>query len=121
VQIVPLDPSLAHPIGPRLFEVRLASAVELAAGTGEAHAYLLSFEPGGAIGPHAAEFGQLFLAVSGDGWVSGRDGVRTALREGDAAFFERGEIHAKGSETGLTALMIQVRDLGVAAVLGRGD
>jgi quercetin dioxygenase-like cupin family protein len=121
VQIVPLDPSLAEAIGPRTFEVKLASAVELAAGAGEAHAYLLRFEPGGEIGPHAAEFGQLFLAVSGNGWVSGADGARTALSEGAAAFFERGEVHSKGSETGLTALMVQVRDLDVAAALARGD
>jgi quercetin dioxygenase-like cupin family protein len=120
VQIVPLDPSLAEPIGPRPFAVELASAVKLAHGAGEAHAYLLSFEPGGEIGPHVAQFGQLFLAVSGDGWVSGADGVRTALREGEAAFFERGEVHSKGSETGLTALMVQVRDLEFAALAGRG-
>jgi hypothetical protein len=33
------------------------------------------------------------------------------LSEGEAAFIERGEVHSKGSETGLTALMVQVRDL----------
>jgi quercetin dioxygenase-like cupin family protein len=120
VRIVRLDASLAEPIGPRPFAVELAAAVELASGEGEAHAYLVSFEAGGEIGPHTAEFGQLFLAVSGSGWVSAGDGVRTALREGEAAFFERGEVHSKGSETGLTALMVQVRDLEVAAPPARG-
>ena len=62
------------------------------------------------IGPHEAGFGQLFLAVSGDGWVAGEDGVRQPLREGESAFIARGEIHSKGSDTGLTALMVQVRD-----------
>ena len=49
--------------------------------------------------------------MSGAGWVAGSDGERLPLAEGQAAFIERGEIHAKGSETGLTALVVQVRDL----------
>jgi hypothetical protein len=32
------------------------------------------------------------------------------------ALIQRGEIHSKGSETGLTAVMIQVRDLALLAV-----
>jgi quercetin dioxygenase-like cupin family protein len=111
MQIVRFDASLAEPIGSRPYEVKLASSIALAEGAGEAHAYVLYFEPGGEIGPHEAGFGQLFFAVSGDGWVAGGDGERLALAQGQAAFIERGEIHSKGTETGLTALMIQVRDL----------
>jgi hypothetical protein len=55
--------------------------------------------------------GQLLFALSGDGWVAGDDGERLPLAEGQAAFISRGEIHSKGSETGLTALMLQVREL----------
>jgi hypothetical protein len=33
------------------------------------------------------------------------------LSEGEAAFISRGEVHSKGSEGGMTALMVQVRDL----------
>jgi hypothetical protein len=43
--------------------------------------------------------------------VAGGDGVRQTLATGEAAFIFRGETHSKGSETGLTALMVQVRDL----------
>jgi hypothetical protein len=43
--------------------------------------------------------------------VSGRDGVRTEIGDGDVVLFDRGEHHAKGSETGMTAVMVQVRDL----------
>jgi quercetin dioxygenase-like cupin family protein len=111
VKIVRLDASAADRIGPRPYDVKLASAREVAEGSGEAHAYVLYFEPGGEIGPHEAGFGQLFFAVSGSGWVAGEDGVRRALDDGDAALFARGERHSKGSENGLTALMIQVRDL----------
>jgi quercetin dioxygenase-like cupin family protein len=111
VKILRLDASAADRIGPRPYDVRLTSALEVAAGGGEAHVYVLHFEPGGEIGPHEAGFGQILFAVSGDGWVAGEDGVRRPLAEGNAAFISRGEQHSKGSESGLTALMIQVRDL----------
>jgi hypothetical protein len=39
-----------------------------------------------------------------------------AEAEGQVALIQRGEIHSKGSETGLTAVMIQVRDLALLAV-----
>ncbi len=39
------------------------------------------------------------------------NGERISLREGEVAFIRRGEIHSKGSDTGMTAFMVQVRDL----------
>jgi quercetin dioxygenase-like cupin family protein len=111
MKILPLNPATTEPIGPRPYEVTLARSAELAAGEGEAHAYVVRFEPGGIIGPHEAGFGQLFVALEGDGWAAGEDGERMALSTGEAAFIHRGEVHSKGSETGMTALMIQVRDL----------
>lgn len=111
MKILRFDSSLAERIGRRPYQVKLASSIELAEGEGEAHAYVLYFEPGGEIGAHEAGFGQLFFAVSGNGWVAGGDGVRVPLAEGEAAFISRGEIHSKGSETGLTALMVQIRNL----------
>jgi quercetin dioxygenase-like cupin family protein len=88
------------------YESSLASSIEFAEGVGEAHAYITFFELGGAIGPHEAGFGQILFAVSGSGWVTGSDGVRVPLAEGHAAFIRRGEIHAKGSETGMKALIV---------------
>jgi quercetin dioxygenase-like cupin family protein len=116
VDILRLDANRAQRIGPRPYEVKRTASIELAQGEGEAHAYILYFEPGGEIGPHEAGFGQLFFAVAGDGWVAGGDGVRFPLAEGQVAFIHRGEIHSKGSETGLTALMVQVRDLAPLAL-----
>jgi quercetin dioxygenase-like cupin family protein len=113
VRIVRPTEDAAEPIGPRPYAVRDTSSLEIAAGDGEAHAYVLYFGPGGEIGPHEAGFGQLFLALSGEGWVAGGDGIRQALATGDAAFISRGEIHSKGSEFGMTALMVQVRELTV--------
>ena len=111
VRIIRPESRLADSIEARPYPVRLASAIKLAEGGGEAHAYVMYLEPGGEIGPHEAGYGQLFFAVSGEGWVAGGDGVRRPLAQGEAAFITRGEIHSKGSETGLTALMVQVRDL----------
>jgi quercetin dioxygenase-like cupin family protein len=96
------------------FRSQRAASLEVAEGAGEAHAYVIYFEPGGEIGPHEAGFGQIFLAVAGSGWVAGGDGARVQLAEGDAAFIRRGEVHSKGSETGMTAFMVQVRDLAPA-------
>ncbi|MGH9155171.1 MAG: cupin domain-containing protein [Acidimicrobiales bacterium] len=91
-----------------------ASAVRLADGHGEAHAYLLSFEAGGAIGRHEAGYAQLFIVLAGHGWVAGNDGLRIEISAGDIVMFDRGEQHAKGSDTGMSVVMVQVRDLDAA-------
>ena len=36
------------------------------------------------------------------------------MHAGDVVVFQRGEQHAKGSDTGMTALMVQVRDLTIS-------
>ena len=96
------------------FESVSAASRLLADGEGEAHLHWVRFEPGGKLGAHPTGFGQLFVVVDGSGWASGADGRRVELRAGQAVFFERGELHAKGSDAGMTALMIQVADLRLA-------
>ena len=97
-----------------LYQSHGASALPLADGRGDGHVYCIRFAPGGAIGPHEANFGQLFLVLAGSGWVSGGDGVARPLGMGQAALIGRGEVHAKGSETGMTALMVQLTELAAA-------
>ena len=80
-------------------------------GSGDAHVYTVHFDPGGEIGRHEAGFDQLFIVIEGSGWASGGDGVRHPLETGEAARFQRGEVHAKGSDEGMTALMVQVTSL----------
>jgi len=92
-----------------------ARAVLGARGEGKTHVYALYFEPGGRIGRHRAGPAQLFLAVAGSGWVEDGDGVRRVIRTGEAALIERGEVHAKGSDSGMAAVMIQVESLGAAS------
>ena len=113
VKIIDCSEERAEPI--ERFESVGASSVRLGDGHGEAHVYCIRFEPGGKIGQHPTGFGQLFLVVDGAGWVSGQDGVRVELAAGQGAYFPRGELHAKGSDVGMTAIMIQVRELEPAA------
>lgn len=88
-----------------------AASAELSNGGGESHVHVLRFAPGGAVGPHPTGFAQLLVPIAGAGWVSDHTGARHDLAVGQAAFFGRGELHAKGSERGMTAVMIQVGDL----------
>lgn len=87
---------------------RGATAQPLAHGDGETHVYVVHLAAGGEIGPHPAGIGQLFLVVVGSGWVAGADGVRRPLRAGQGAVIARGEVHAKGSDAGCSAVMIQL-------------
>jgi quercetin dioxygenase-like cupin family protein len=104
----PAEPIIAY-------ESVAARARELAGGQGEAHVYCVRLEPGGKIGEHPAGFGQLFLVIEGAGWAAGADGRRVEIRAGQGVYFDRGERHSKGSDRGMTALMIQVTDLRLSA------
>jgi quercetin dioxygenase-like cupin family protein len=99
----------------REFESSGVTGSSLGIGAGEAHVHTIQFEPGGRIGPHRAGFGELLVPVAGSGWAAGPDGVQFPLELGQAVYFARGELHSKGSETGMTALMILVRDLRLEA------
>jgi quercetin dioxygenase-like cupin family protein len=99
-----------------VYESHGAYALPLGEGRGEGHVYCVRIAPGGAIGPHEAGFGQLFLVVAGSGWISGADGVPRPFGAGRGAFIPRGEVHAKGSATGMTAIMVQLTELAPAPV-----
>ena len=114
-----IDFTAGHDTPISVYDSHGAYALPLGEGRGESHAYCIRIDPGGAIGPHEAGFGQLFLVVAGNGWVSGADGARQPIGMGFGAFIARGEVHAKGSDTGLTAIMVQVTDL-AAAPMARG-
>lgn len=108
MRIYDFDPGMGYPVA--FYQSRAAQVAELGTGTGESHAFLLHFEAGGVINPHPAEFGQLFAPMEGSGWIEGGDGMRHPIRPGQVAFVERGEMHAKGSDDGMTVLMIQIRE-----------
>lgn len=62
---------------------------------------------GGVVGHHPAVVPQLFLVVSGEGWVRGEDDVRVPIAAGQAAFWTAGEGHESGTERGMVALVIE--------------
>ena len=88
-------------------------AAEVANGAGDAHFHVLRIEPGGAIGPHQAGFGQLFMILGGRGWVAGEDGIRVSLAAGQAAYIRKGEVHSKGADEAVVCLVLQVTELGL--------
>lgn len=95
------------------FNSSRASSMELVSGVGPAHVHVVRMEAGGVIGPHEAGFGQLFHVISGVGWAAGPEGTRCPLEPGQAAFISRGELHSKGAQSEILALIIQVEQLRV--------
>lgn len=68
-------------------------------------------DPGGKIGNHQAATRQLFLVVQGQGWVKSGRAEPIPIRAGQAAFWEEGEWHESGTETGMMAVVIEGDDL----------
>lgn len=75
------------------------------------HIGCLTIERNGIIGMHPAPVPQLFFVMNGEGWVMGKEGNKTVLRAGQAAYWEAGEHHESGSEHGMTVLVLESRDL----------
>lgn len=105
MRILDFQKGLADPIA--RFRSERASSVSLGHGQGDVHVYAVHFDADGIIGTHPTGYCQLFLVVQGQGWVSGADGVRVRVAAGQGAYFELGEEHSKGSDTGMMAIMVQ--------------
>ena len=98
---------------PRLEGVTVAPlAMPLASGAGF-QAACFRIEPGGRIARHPADVPQLLAVVEGRGWVSGEDGERQPIAEGEAVVWLAGEEHETGTDDGLTAIVIEGDDLRV--------
>src|SRR5687768_15428095 len=67
-------------------------------------AYLSS---GGIIGYHQATIPQLFLVVQGEGWVRAETSDKTSIKVCQAAYWQKGEWHESGTETGLTVIIVE--------------
>jgi quercetin dioxygenase-like cupin family protein len=75
-------------------------------------AAVFRFAPGGRIARHPAGSEQQILAVlEGSGEVSGASGVDKPIGAGEAVFWREGEEHEVKTTGGLTALIIEGRDL----------
>jgi quercetin dioxygenase-like cupin family protein len=64
-------------------------------------------DPNGVIGYHQATVPQLFLVVRGEGWARGPAPERTTIQTGQGAYWEEGEWHEVGTETGMIAIIIE--------------
>ena len=73
----------------------------------EAEISSVYIRPNGNIGYHQAVTQQLFLLVEGQGWVRSESDERVIVKGGQAVFWEKGEWHESGSETGMTAVIIE--------------
>jgi hypothetical protein len=82
-------------------------ATRIARGDGEVRLTCLALEPDGVIGTHPAAVAQLFLVISGAGWIAGPDGARVPVAAGQGVRWEEGEIHTTGTDTGLVALAVE--------------
>ncbi|WHY69607.1 cupin domain-containing protein [Neobacillus sp. SuZ13] len=77
----------------------------------------IDIEQGGIVGYHIAPVPQLFIVIQGEGWIEGEDNTRITLKSGEGVFWEKGEGHTSGSETGLTALVLQSEKLTIPSSL----
>ena len=89
--------------------VRFASRFRLAplADGSRATVKVMHLPAGGLVGRHPAVAPQLLAVVAGAGWVSGGDGARRDVGAGYAAWWDAGEEHEAGSESGLTAVCVE--------------
>jgi quercetin dioxygenase-like cupin family protein len=76
--------------------------------TADAWVSCMHIGPGGVIGYHRATMPQLFLVVQGEGWVRGESPEQHAITVGRAAYWEEDEWHESGTESGMTAVVIEV-------------
>lgn len=76
-----------------------------------AHVSCMHVGPNGIVGYHQATVPQLFLVVTGSGWVTGTDCIQHAITAGHAAWWERDEWHESGSDRGMTVIVIEAEGL----------
>lgn len=71
----------------------------------------MHFSKDSVLGMHPATCPQLFLVVDGEGWVKVAGGENIPVQKGTAVFWIEGEEHESGSLSGMTALIIEGRNL----------
>lgn len=78
---------------------------------GAAQVGCMHIAPGGHVGRHEATEPQVFMVISGSGWVEGADGRRVSIETGWAACWATGELHSSGTATGMSALVVEVDEV----------
>jgi mannose-6-phosphate isomerase-like protein (cupin superfamily) len=83
------------------------TATRIASGQGHVNLTCLTVEPGGTIGTHPAPGSQLFMIVTGEGWVAGPDGHQVSIGAGYGVRWDAGEVHTSGTAVGFTAIAVE--------------
>lgn len=73
--------------------------------------------PNGKVGYHQAVTPQLFLVVNGQGWVRDETSAPIPIEAGRAAFWDADEWHEAGTDTGLTAIVIEGEEINPAELM----
>jgi quercetin dioxygenase-like cupin family protein len=93
------------------FESQRAAVNHLARVQGAGSVVVIRLEAGGVVGRHPAVKTQLFVVVAGDGFVSGEDGADVPIGQGEAALWRAGEVHESRTDSGMTAVVIEIEDV----------
>jgi quercetin dioxygenase-like cupin family protein len=117
MRIFSFDAATARPL--TAFGSANASIAPLARPSGFVQLVCMRLEAGGVVGMHPATIPQLFLVVTGEGWVRAGTGERVPIRAGLAAFWEAGEEHESGTEAqaGMMAIVLEADQLDPAQLL----
>jgi quercetin dioxygenase-like cupin family protein len=108
MRLIELGPARGRPVDAFGSEgLTIAPLTEPLATGAAVQAACFRLGPGGRIGRHPASVRQLLAVVEGAGWVSGADGKRRPLAAGEAVCWDAGEGHETGTETGLTAIVLE--------------
>lgn len=68
---------------------------------------VMQIPPGGRYGLHPTRMRELFLVVTGQGWLRTGDGEPVPVAAGDGLLFEGGERFEAGSDEGMTAIKVE--------------
>jgi len=79
----------------------------------------MRFDPQGSIGGRYLTSPQIFLIVEGDGWVKSNNPEPIPVTMGDGIFWDTGEWHEAGSESGMTVILIESKLPDPAAFFAR--
>lgn len=83
----------------------------------EATIHCAYLDANGLIGYHQAADFQLLLVVQGTGWVRGEASEKTSIKAGQAAYWDKGEWHESGTETGMIAIIIESVNINPAKLM----
>lgn len=67
----------------------------------------------GFVGWHQTPIPQLFLVISGEGWVRAGGDVEVPITAGYAAYWDKDEWHETRTDTGLTAMVIEAESMSI--------